>query len=232
MVRCLRLSPFSNAVMLADKAMIAENLEQVQSRINSVNHDQKVQLIAVSKTRSTDDIQGAVDAGQLHFGENYLQEALEKINTLQGQNLLWHFIGPIQSNKTSKIAEHFDWVHSVDRVKVARRLSDQRSDSTNELNILLQVNIDQESTKSGFLLEEIALVVPQIENLPNISLRGFMCIPSQANPSQSFAKMANLLAKYPKMDTLSMGMSQDLELAVQNGATFVRIGTDIFGKRA
>ena len=122
--------------------------------------------------------------------------------------------------------------YSVDRVKVARRLSDQRSDSTNELNILLQVNIDQESTKSGFLLEEIALVVPQIENLPNISLRGFMCIPSQANPPQSFAKMANLLAKYPKMDTLSMGMSQDLELAVQNGATFVRIGTDIFGKRA
>jgi hypothetical protein len=217
--------------MLADKAMIEENLEQVKSRINSVNHDQKVQLIAVSKTRSADDIQGAVDAGQLHFGENYLQEALEKINTLQGQNLIWHFIGPIQSNKTSKIVENFNWVHSVERVKIAKRLSDQRPESLGDLNILLQVNIDQESTKSGFLLEEIQGVAPQIENLPNICLRGFMCIPSQANPAQSFSKMANLLAKYPKMDTLSMGMSQDLELAVENGATFVRIGTDIFGKR-
>ena len=217
--------------MLADKAMIEENLEQVKSRINSVNHDQKVQLIAVSKTRSADDIQGAVDAGQLHFGENYLQEALEKINTLQGQNLIWHFIGPIQSNKTSKIVENFNWVHSVERVKIAKRLSDQRPESLGDLNILLQVNIDQESTKSGFLLEEIEGVAPQIENLPNICLRGFMCIPSQANPAQSFSKMANLLAKYPKMDTLSMGMSQDLELAVENGATFVRIGTDIFGKR-
>jgi pyridoxal phosphate enzyme (YggS family) len=211
--------------------MIIESLAKVQSRIDSVSHNQSVQLIAVSKTRSADDIQLAVDAGQQHFGENYLQEALEKINILQGQGLIWHFIGPIQSNKTSKIAEHFDWVHSVERLKIAKRLSDQRLASLADLNILLQVNIDQESTKSGFLLEEIASVVPQIENLPNISLRGFMCIPSQAHPAQSFVKMANLLAKYPAMDILSMGMSQDLELAVENGATFVRIGTDIFGKR-
>ena len=211
--------------------MIIESLAKVQSRIDSVSHNQSVQLIAVSKTRSADDIQLAVDAGQQHFGENYLQEALEKINILQGQGLIWHFIGPIQSNKTSKIAEHFDWVHSVERLKIAKRLSDQRLESLADLNILLQVNIDQESTKSGFLLEEIDTVVPQIENLPNISLRGFMCIPNQAHPAQSFAKMANLLAKYPAMDTLSMGMSQDLELAVENGATFVRIGTDIFGKR-
>jgi hypothetical protein len=211
--------------------MINESLEKVQSRIDSVSHDQSVQLIAVSKTRNAVELQLAVDAGQQHFGENYLQEALEKIDTLQGQDLIWHFIGPIQSNKTSKIAEHFDWVHSVERVKIAKRLSDQRSESLYDLNILLQVNIDQEATKSGFLLEEIEEIVPQIENLPNISLRGFMCIPSQAHPAQSFSKMANLLAKYPKMDTLSMGMSQDLELAVQNGATFVRIGTDIFGKR-
>jgi pyridoxal phosphate enzyme (YggS family) len=212
--------------------MISEKLAKVLSRIEAVDPNQKVQLIAVSKTRSSQEIQSAVDAGQKHFGENYLQEALEKIGVLQGQDLIWHFIGPIQSNKTSKIAENFNWVHSVDRIKIAKRLSDQRLESQGNLNILLQVNIDQEATKSGFLLEEIALVVPQIENLPNISLRGFMCIPSQANPPQSFAKMANLLVKYPKMDTLSMGMSQDLELAVQNGATFVRIGTDIFGKRA
>jgi len=211
--------------------MIAESLAKVQSRIGSVSHNQSVQLIAVSKTRSADELQLAVDAGQLHFGENYLQEALEKIDTLQGQDLIWHFIGPIQSNKTSKIAEHFDWVHSVERLKIAKRLSDQRLESLGQLNILLQINIDQESTKSGFILDEIEEVVPQIENLPNISLRGFMCIPSQVNPAQSFSKMVNLLAKYPKMDTLSMGMSQDLELAVENGATFVRIGTDIFGNR-
>jgi len=211
--------------------MIIESLAKVQSRIDSVSHNQSVQLIAVSKTRSVAELQLAVDAGQKHFGENYLQEALEKIDTLQGQDLIWHFIGPIQSNKTSKIAQHFHWVHSVERIKIAKRLSYQRLESLGDLNILLQVNIDQESTKSGFLLEEIVSVVPQIENLPNISLRGFMCIPSQAYPAQSFSKMANLLAKYPKMDTLSMGMSQDLELAVENGATFVRIGTDIFGKR-
>ncbi|MGE4569956.1 MAG: YggS family pyridoxal phosphate-dependent enzyme [Gammaproteobacteria bacterium] len=212
--------------------MIAHNLDKVNARINSVSHDQVVQLIAVSKTRAAAELQLAVDAGQQHFGENYLQEALEKIATLQGRDLIWHFIGPIQSNKTSKIAKHFDWVHSVDRVKIAKRLGDQRLDSLGKLNILLQVNIDQEPTKSGFLLDEIEGAVLQIENLPNICLRGFMCIPSQANPGQSFSKMANLLAKYSTMDTLSMGMSQDLELAVENGATFVRIGADIFGKRA
>ena len=212
--------------------MIAHNLDKVNARINSVSHDQVVQLIAVSKTRAAAELQLAVDAGQQHFGENYLQEALEKIAILQGRDLIWHFIGPIQSNKTSKIAKHFDWVHSVDRVKIAKRLGDQRLDSLGKLNILLQVNIDQEPTKSGFLLDEIEGAVLQIENLPNICLRGFMCIPSQANPGQSFSKMANLLAKYSTMDTLSMGMSQDLELAVENGATFVRIGADIFGKRA
>jgi len=224
MVQCLRPAAFFSSV-------IKNNLEKVQSRINLVSHPQVVQLVAVSKTRSAPELQLAIDAGQMHFGENYLQEALEKIDALQGQNLIWHFIGPIQSNKTSKIAEHFDWVHSVERLKIAKRLSDQRSKSLRKLNILLQVNIDQEPTKSGFLLDEITSVVPQIENLPNICLRGFMCIPSQAHPAQSFAEMAKLLAKYPKMDSLSMGMSQDLELAVENGATFVRIGTDIFGKR-
>jgi len=211
--------------------MIAHNLDKVNARINSVSHKQSIQLIAVSKTRSAAEIQLAVDVGLQHFGENYLQEALEKIESLKGQNLVWHFIGPIQSNKTSKIAEHFDWVHSVDRVKVAKRLSEQRPNSLGKLNILLQINIDNEASKSGVLIDEIEAIIPQIENLPNICLRGFMCIPSQAHPAQSFAKMANLLAKYPKMDTLSMGMSQDLELAVENGATFVRIGTDIFGKR-
>ena len=212
--------------------MIADNLTTTQARIDSINHNQKVQLIAVSKTRNFKEIQAAVNAGQLHFGENYLQEALEKIHILKGQGLVWHFIGPIQSNKASKIAEHFDWVHSVDRIKVAKRLSEQRPNTLTKLNILLQINIDNESSKSGILIDEIQEIIPQIENLPNIDLKGFMCIPSQVHPSKSFAKMAKLLTKYPKMDTLSMGMSQDLELAVENGATFVRIGTDIFGKRA
>ena len=211
--------------------MIADNLATVESRIDSVSHAQSVQLIAVSKTRQAQELQQAIDAGQRHFGENYLQEAIQKIDALQGQDLVWHFIGPIQSNKTAKIAEHFDWVHSVDRVKIVKRLSEQRPTSLAKLNILLQINIDTEASKSGVLIDEIKEIVPQIENLPNILLRGFMCIPSQVHPAESFAKMANLLAQYPIMDTLSMGMSQDLELAVENGATFVRIGTDIFGER-
>ena len=130
--------------------MIAENLKKVKSRINSVKHEQKVQLIAVSKARSVTEIQEAVDAGQIHFGENYLQESLDKIDSFKEKNLIWHFIGPIQSNKTASIAEKFDWVHSVERYKIAKRLSDQRPSKLEQLNVLLQVNIDREKTKSGF----------------------------------------------------------------------------------
>ena len=133
--------------------MIASNLRFVKSRIDSIKHNQEVQLIAVSKARSSSEIQDAIDAGQLHFGENYLQESLDKITSLKGNNLTWHFIGPIQSNKTASIAENFDWVHSVDRLKIAKRLSDQRSPNLGHLNILLQINIDREQTKSGLLVE-------------------------------------------------------------------------------
>ena len=212
--------------------MIAENLKNVQNRINTVDPKNKVTLIAVSKTKPASDLQQAIDAGQKHFGENYLQEALEKIQALKGQDLIWHFIGPIQSNKTVKIAQNFAWVHSVDRLKIAKRLNDQRPENLEKLNVLLQVNIDNEPTKSGLLIDEIEELMPHFQNFQNISLRGFMCIPNPDHSAQSFAKMAKILNKYPNLDTLSMGMSADLELAIENGATFVRIGSDIFGKRA
>ena len=211
--------------------MIADNLKKVNSRIVSVEHDQQVQLIAVSKARSINEIQQAVDAGQMQFGENHLQESLDKIDSLEGKNLIWHFIGPIQSNKTASIAEKFDWVHSIERYKIAKRLSDQRPPKLSQLNVLLQLNIDREKTKSGFFLEEIEEIIPEIKKLPNISLRGFMCIPNPDNSAESFTKMAELISKYPDLNVLSMGMSADLELAIEKGATFVRVGTDIFGER-
>ncbi len=211
--------------------MIQDNLKKIQERIHALDKNQQVTLIAVSKTKPASDLQQAIDAGQYHFGENYLQEALEKIDTLKNQNLIWHFIGPIQSNKTKQIAQNFDWVHSVDRLKIAKRLNDQRPESMDKLNVLLQVNIDNEPTKSGVLESEIDEIITHFENFQNIVLRGFMCIPNQDNAERSFQKMAEILKKHPNLDTLSMGMSSDLELAIENGATFVRIGTDIFGKR-
>ena len=211
--------------------MIKDNLKQVQQRIKAVDKNQQVTLIAVSKTRPASDLQQAIDAGQRHFGENYLQEALDKIQALKKQGLIWHFIGAIQSNKTQQIAQNFDWVHSVDRFKIAKRLNDQRPDKLGKLNVLLQINIDNESTKSGILPEQIATILARFEHLDKLSLRGFMCIPSPSNSDISFARMANIFKQYPNLDTLSMGMSGDLELAIQNGASFVRIGTDIFGER-
>jgi pyridoxal phosphate enzyme (YggS family) len=212
--------------------VIFDNLKRVNSRIDSIEHNQEVQLIAVSKTRSTAEIQEAVNAGQVHFGENYLQESLDKISFFKERNLIWHFIGPIQSNKTALIAENFDWVHSVDRLKIAKRLSDQRDPGLGELNILIQINIDEEQSKSGLLLNNVNEIISEVNDLPNISLRGFMCIPSPKNSANSFSEMANLISKYPFLDSLSMGMSSDLELAIERGATLVRVGTDIFGQRS
>ena len=212
--------------------MISDNLKQVKSRIDSVQSSQKVELIAVSKTRSTAEIQEAVDAGQVHFGENYLQESIEKINFFKGTGLIWHFIGPIQSNKTSSIADNFDWVHSVDRIKVARRLSDQRNPALGALNILIQVNVDREESKSGVEIQNVEEIVMEIESLPNICLRGFMTIPRPESSKNSFAEMKHLISKYPNFDSLSMGMSSDLEVAIEHGANLVRVGTDIFGQRS
>ena len=212
--------------------MISDNLKLVNSRIESIQSDQDVQLIAVSKTRSVLEIQEAFDAGQIHFGENYLQESLEKVNYFKDSGLVWHFIGPIQSNKTALISENFDWVHSVDRFKIAKRLSDQRNPNLGKLNILIQVNIDKEKTKSGVFIEQVDEIVSEIISLPYICLRGFMCIPKAENSSDSFSKMKDLISNYPSLDTLSMGMSADLEVAIKNGANLVRVGTDIFGQRS
>ena len=223
MAQFLRLNQF---------LMISDNLKKVKSRIDSVQSSQDVELIAVSKTRSINEIQDAVDAGQIHFGENYLQESIDKIKYFEGSGLIWHFIGPIQSNKTTSIANHFDWVHSVDRIKIAKRLSDQRSPSLGLLNILIQVNVDKEETKSGVYIEEIDEIVSEISILPNLSLRGFMTIPKPENSESSFSEMKRLISKYPELDSLSMGMSSDLEVAIENGANLVRVGTDIFGPRS
>ncbi len=211
--------------------MIAQNLAKIRRRIDGVKHSQQVTLVAVGKTKSAADLQQAIDAGQRHFGENYLQEALEKIEILKNQALVWHFIGAIQSNKTKAIAQNFDWVHSVDQLKIAQRLNHQRPLGLKKLNVLLQVNIDHEATKSGVLVEDIEALVPQFEQFQHIVLRGFMCIPHPNQAEQSFKAMSNILKKYPNLDTLSMGMSADFDLAVKNGATFVRVGTDIFGQR-
>lgn len=178
-------------------------------------------------------------AGMTRFGENYLQEALEKIEALQDLSLEWHFIGPIQSNKTRPIAEHFDWVHSVDRLKLARRLSEQRPPHLPPLNICLQVNVSGEQSKSGATLEELPALAREVASLPHLRLRGLMAIPAPAEgleaQRQPFHHMHQALqqlnAEGLELDTLSMGMSGDLEAAIAEGATLVRIGTALFGPR-
>lgn len=198
-----------------------------------------VQLLAVSKTRSADELRQAIEAGLRAFGENYLQEALDKVAALQDQEIEWHFIGPIQSNKTRPIAEHFDWVHSVDRAKVARRLSEQRPPHLPPLNICLQVNISEEPSKSGCLPQEVPTLAREIAVLPNLRLRGLMAIPAasddpleQRRPLAALRQLLEQLqSEHPALDTLSMGMSNDMEAAIREGATIVRIGTALFGPR-
>ncbi|MFL0811367.1 MAG: YggS family pyridoxal phosphate-dependent enzyme [Agarilytica sp.] len=198
-----------------------------------------IALLAVSKKKSVEDIIQVAECGQRDFGENYLQEALEKITKLNTLDLCWHFIGPIQSNKTRAIAEHFDWAHSVDRLKIAKRLSEQRPNELPPLNICLQVNIDEEDSKSGFHPDEVGNAAEQIATLPNLNVRGLMAIPNPAlNTCQAFSKMKALSDNIknkniaPHWNTLSMGMSSDLEAAIEHGASMVRIGSDIFGPRA
>jgi len=211
--------------------MIAERLNRVIQRIQKVDHPQKVKLIAVSKKKSIALIKEAINSDQKDFGENYLQEAVEKIKAIDDPSLTWHFIGPIQSNKTASIAKYFQWVHSVDRKKVLTRLNEQSKENQKVLNVLIQVNIDDEETKSGVMPHEIDDLVNYANELSNISLKGFMCIPKPGNAEESFKKMKILLNSYPYLETLSMGMSNDLEIAIRNGSTMVRIGTDIFGAR-
>ncbi|VAW64197.1 UPF0001 protein YggS [hydrothermal vent metagenome] len=223
---------------------IAENLLQIQKKIIDICHKyhrnpNDVQLLAVSKTKPAEDIKAAFDAGQSRFGENYLQEALDKISKLNERAIEWHFIGTIQSNKTRELAGHFNWIHSVDRIKIAHRLSQQRPDSLTPLNICLQINMSAESSKSGFNLNEIEPAVNEISPLPGLCLRGLMAIPAKTDniteQREVFARMKKLLEtlqkNHPQMDTLSMGMSGDMEAAIAQGSTILRIGTAIFGAR-
>jgi pyridoxal phosphate enzyme (YggS family) len=195
-----------------------------------------VGLLAVSKTQPAAAIREAAAGGIRDFGENYLQEALDKQAELSDLSLAWHFIGPIQSNKTKSIAEHFDWVHSVDRLKIAQRLSDQRPAELPPLNICLQVNVSGEASKSGCAPEELLQLAQAVAAMPQLRLRGLMCIPAPSeDPAEqraAFARLRALRDELPlTLDTLSMGMSQDLEAAIAEGATWVRIGTALFGAR-
>jgi len=223
---------------------IPENLEKVRFRIAQFEQKYEresgsVTLLAVSKTHGPEEVRSACHAGQTDFGENYLQEALDKQHALADLDINWHFIGPIQSNKTRAIAENFSWVHSLDRLKIAERLSAQRPALLPPLQVCIQINIDDEQSKSGIAVDELTEFASTIEALPRLNLRGLMTIPAaDGNSATAFASMQTLFnqlqnsGRHPQLDTLSMGMSADLELAIQHGATMVRIGTDIFGARS
>ncbi len=196
-----------------------------------------IKLLAVSKTKSAEDIIALYHLGQRHFGESYLQEALTKQRQLGAFNISWHFIGPIQSNKTKALAAHFSWVHSVDRLKIATRLSEQRPGKLPPLNICIQVNISGEQSKSGILINELPDLIKQVEQLPNIMLRGVMAIPSpqldyelQRKPYRLLTEAVTQL-KNPNLTAFSYGMSGDLKAAIAEGATIVRVGTALFGER-
>ena len=220
---------------------IADNILQVSSRIQAAakaahRDENSIHLLAVSKTKPAEALREAYAAGLRDFGENYLQEALSKQLELADLPLIWHFIGPIQSNKTRAIAEHFDWVHSVDRLKIAQRLSEQRPAELPPLNICIQVNVSGEASKSGCTPEDLPALAAAISALPRLKLRGLMAIPEptddRAEQDAAFAAVQKLRASLDlPLDTLSMGMSHDLESAIAQGATWVRIGTALFGAR-
>ena len=227
---------------------IAENIAKIRLAIGqaAIQHGRDpgpVLLLAVSKTFGAEAVIQAADAGQVAFGENYLQEALDKqqaVQTLRPDLALeWHFIGPIQSNKTRPLAEHFAWAHAVDREKIARRLSEQRPPDLPPLNICLQVNVSGEDSKSGVAPAEVLALAQVVATLPGLQLRGLMAIPEPADDIESQRKPFALLRALQQQltdagiltDTLSMGMSADMDAAIAEGATIVRIGTAIFGKR-
>ncbi len=227
---------------------IAVKLQAVDASIvaaaNACGRDpQSVRLLAVSKTFGADAVLEAIAAGQLAFGENYLQEAIDKIaqvaQALPGRAIEWHFIGPIQSNKTRPIATHFAWAHTVDRFKIAQRLSEQRPAELGPINICLQVNISGEASKSGATPAELPELAHQVAKLPNVHLRGLMAIPEpESDPQRQRAAFARVRALFEQLradglalDTLSMGMSADMAAAIAEGATIVRIGSAIFGAR-
>jgi pyridoxal phosphate enzyme (YggS family) len=223
---------------------IQERIANLQQRIDAAIQQYarpagSVQLLAVSKTRPAEEIREAYSAGQRSFGENYLQDAVEKIEQLRDIDIEWHFIGRVQSNKTKLIAEHFHWVHSVDTLKQARRLSEQRPAALPPLNICLQINIDAEDSKGGTTQQKSTELVQEIAQLPRLHLRGLMTLPApateleeQRRPFRMLRELRDQIAT-PELplETLSMGMSADLEAAIAEGATMVRVGTAIFGPR-
>jgi PLP dependent protein len=223
---------------------IIDNIATVRTRIRQAEQlanrpAHSVTLMAASKTKSVESIRQAFMAGVTDFGENYVQEALDKMLALQNLDITWHYIGHIQTNKTRSLAENFAWVHTVDRQKIAQRLHDQRPEHLPPLNICLEVNVDNEPSKSGVSFDELPALADSIANLPRLRLRGLMAIP-KASPTQqeqqaSFASLRTAFDKLkqtiPSMDTLSIGMSSDLEAAIAAGSTIVRVGTDIFGAR-
>jgi len=225
---------------------VARHLEEVRQRIAKAAADasrdaSSVALLAVSKTFPAADVRAAFDAGQRAFGENYVQEAVAKVGELADlrSEIEWHFIGPLQSNKTKVVAENFDWVHSVDRLKIAERLSDQRPDGMARLNVCLQINVSGEDSKSGVAPDDALALAHQIAALPRLHLRGLMAIPEPAGtldeqraPHRRLREIMDALrADGLELETLSMGMSADIEAAILEGSTMVRIGTAIFGAR-
>ena len=215
-----------------------ERLREAESRYGRA--EDSVCLVAVSKTYTADHVRTVAIQGQRDFGENQIQDAMTKIPILEELGCSWHFIGPVQSNKCRDIAFHFDWVHSVDRTKIAKRLSDLRPTDAEPIHIFIQVNLQNEATKSGVLPEELGVLVDEVKNLPNLSLRGLMAIPAPEtlfdHQRATFARLRELLQATNRehqtnMDCLSMGMTDDLEAAVAEGATHVRVGTAIFGPR-
>ncbi|HBS5720578.1 YggS family pyridoxal phosphate-dependent enzyme [Klebsiella aerogenes] len=226
---------------------IAHNLAQVRDKISGAaarcgRAPEEVTLLAVSKTKPASAIEEAMAAGQRAFGENYVQEGVDKIRYFQqagASSLQWHFIGPLQSNKSRLVAEHFDWCHTVDRLKIASRLSEQRPADLPPLNVLIQINISDEQSKSGIPLAELDALAAGVAALPNLQLRGLMAIPAPeseyerqfAVAQQMAVAFAQLKTLYPSVDTLSLGMSDDMEAAIAAGSTMVRIGTAIFGAR-
>ena len=223
---------------------LKENLENIRSRVDLACRTAErpanaVTVLAVSKRHTVERIEALFALGQAAFGENYVQEALDKMKRLRTLPVEWHFIGPLQSNKTREAAGHFHWVQTVDRAKIARRLSEQRPPEMPPLNVCVQVNIDREPQKHGVLPEDAGELARLCAELPRLRLRGLMCIPrvgsGEHDPSTSYRRMVELFRDLTSggldMDTLSMGMSADLEAAVASGSTMVRIGTDLLGPR-
>ncbi|RUO39341.1 YggS family pyridoxal phosphate-dependent enzyme [Aliidiomarina taiwanensis] len=228
------------------QATIADQLEKVRIRVQQAEKKanrpaNSVQLVAVAKTKPTADIEAAYAAGQRSFGENYVQEGVDKVQALQHlSDIEWHFIGQLQSNKTREVAEHFHWVQSLHRLRIATRLNNQRPAHLPPLQVLIQLNIDEEPNKAGISLAELPEFAKAVQALPKLQLRGLMLIP-KANPSA--AEQAHTLQlcqtafeelqqQIDRVDTLSLGMSNDLEAAIAHGSTMVRVGTDIFGPRS